>query len=91
MTEIKASLRVDGRGRCAGRFGGSSGRNSTISFSTPAPLLHLPPSLFLGKNKIVQVAATASLGAKFMVHPSGFLVHRQHTESASRKAFLRVG
>lgn len=39
---------------------------------------------------IVQVAATASSGAQFMVHPEGFLVHRQHTESKSRKIFLMV-
>mmetsp|Transcript_14554 Transcript_14554/g.31695 ORF Transcript_14554/g.31695 Transcript_14554/m.31695 type:complete len:435 (+) Transcript_14554:51-1355(+) len=43
-----------------------------------------------GKNKIVQVAATAAAGSEFHVHPHGFIVHRYHTESDSRKAFLRV-
>ncbi|GAX73527.1 hypothetical protein CEUSTIGMA_g979.t1 [Chlamydomonas eustigma] len=43
-----------------------------------------------GKNKIIQVAHTAASGFAFYVHPSGFLVHRQHTESSSRKAFLQV-
>uniref|UniRef100_A0A7R9VDG8 Glycosyltransferase-like protein LARGE2 n=1 Tax=Chlamydomonas euryale TaxID=1486919 RepID=A0A7R9VDG8_9CHLO len=43
-----------------------------------------------GKNKISMVAAVAASGSPFYVHPTGFLVHRQHTESNSRKAFLRV-
>ena len=43
-----------------------------------------------GKNKISHVAATASKGHLFEVHPNGFLVHRAHTESISRKDFLRV-
>lgn len=43
-----------------------------------------------GKNKIAQVAATAAMGWKFSVHPTGFIIHRAHTESQSRKAFLRV-
>ncbi|KAG1667268.1 hypothetical protein FOA52_012556 [Chlamydomonas sp. UWO 241] len=43
-----------------------------------------------GKNKISMVAATAASGARFTVHPSGFIVHRAHTESKSRQAFLAV-
>mmetsp|Transcript_521 Transcript_521/g.1388 ORF Transcript_521/g.1388 Transcript_521/m.1388 type:complete len:455 (-) Transcript_521:411-1775(-) len=43
-----------------------------------------------GKNKIQQVAHTAGRGAVFHVHPTGFLVHRPHPESAARKTFLRV-
>ncbi len=43
-----------------------------------------------GKNKISHVASTAASGSTFMVLAAGFLVHRQHTESQSRKAFLKV-
>ncbi|KAL6753172.1 glycosyl-transferase for dystroglycan-domain-containing protein [Haematococcus lacustris] len=43
-----------------------------------------------GKNKIQQVAHMASQGVRFRVHPTGFLVHRPHTESQARKIFLRV-
>ena len=37
-----------------------------------------------------QVAHTKATGSVFRVHPSGFLVHRPHGESAARKHFLRV-
>lgn len=57
--------------------------NKTRTLMPPLP----SPSFAL---QIVQVAATAAAGSPFLVHPSGFLVHRQHTESASRKAFLKV-
>jgi len=43
-----------------------------------------------GKNKIQQVAHTAMRGAKFYVHPKGFIVHQPHPASAARKNFLRI-
>lgn len=43
-----------------------------------------------GKNKIVQVAGMNESGVSFWVHGTGFLVHRTHSESRSRRQFLRT-
>ncbi|KAJ9514700.1 hypothetical protein QJQ45_028412 [Haematococcus lacustris] len=43
-----------------------------------------------GHPLATQVAHMASQGVRFRVHPTGFLVHRPHTESQARKIFLRV-
>lgn len=37
-----------------------------------------------GQNKIVQIAHTNASGFGFVVHPTGFIIHRAHEVTAAR-------